>query len=109
MCSEVSVCRLWCSYITFLQDNLNDRVPQEHKDRAKDQLDHAKHVLTEEYFPQERRDQFIYRGKKVIVECQKHKDYQESIQWLLDFMEEYASHGKTVAGNGEPKSSQTLS
>ena len=88
---------------------MNDRVPQEHKDRAKDQLDHAKHVLTEEYFPQERRDQFIYRGKKVIVECQKHKDYQESIQWLLDFMEEYASHGKTVAGNGEPKSSQTLS
>ena len=87
---------------------MNDRVPQEHKDRAKDQFDHAKHVLTEEYFPQERRDQFIYRGKKVIVECQKHKDYQESIQWLLDFMEEYASHGKTVAGSGEPKSSQTL-
>ncbi len=84
-----------------MQDNLTDRVPQEHKERANGGLDHAKSVLAEEYFPEERRDQFIYRGKKVIVECQKHKDYQESIQWLLDFLQEYASHGKNVAGDGE--------
>ena len=47
------------------QDNLTDRIPQEHKDRANDHYDSAKRVLTEEYFPEERRDQFIYRGKKV--------------------------------------------
>ena len=83
-----------------LQDNVTDRIPQEHKDRANEHYDHAKRVLTEEYFPEERRDQFIYRGKKVIVECQKHKDYQESIRWLLDFVEEYTSHSKTAVSEG---------
>ena len=38
---------------------------------------------------------------KVIVECQKHKDYQESIRWLLDYLEEYASHGRTVADHAK--------
>ena len=95
---ELAKC--WALMLTFFQDNLTDRIPQEHKDRANEHYDRAKQVLLEEYFPEERRDQFIYRGKKVIVECQKHKDYQESITWLLDFLEEYASHGKTVAGQG---------
>ncbi|TFK83404.1 hypothetical protein K466DRAFT_665853 [Polyporus arcularius HHB13444] len=95
--------------IRGVRDNLTDRVPQEHKDRANDHYDHAKRVLAEEYFPEERRDQFIYRGKKVIVECQKHKDYQESIQWLLNFLEEYASHGKTVADHGKDSKNQLQS
>ncbi|KAI0747079.1 hypothetical protein C8Q80DRAFT_1179196 [Daedaleopsis nitida] len=89
-----------------VRDNFTDRIPQEHKDRANDHYDHAKRVLTEDYFPEERRDQLIYRGKKVIVECQKHKDYQESIRWLLDFLEEYASHGKTVANHGKDSGQQ---
>ena len=44
-----------------------DRVPQEHKDKTKDKYNDGKRVLTEEYFPEERRDQFIYRGKKVDI------------------------------------------
>ena len=92
-----------------MQDNVLGRVPPEHRDKANDHKERARRFLSDEYFPPERRDQLIYRFKKVVIECQNHKDYQESIQWLLDFMEEYASHGKTVAGNGEPKSSQTLS
>lgn len=45
----------------------------------------------------------------MIIECQKHKDYQESIHWLLGFLEEYASHSKTVAGAGaEPSLSRPL-
>ena len=38
---------------------------------------------------------------QVIVECQKHKDYQESIRWLIDFLEEYASHGRVAAEQGK--------
>ena len=49
----------------FLQDSMLDRVPQEHKDKATGHFDRGKEFLSEEYFPQERRDQFIYRGKKV--------------------------------------------
>ncbi|KAF8060656.1 hypothetical protein FPV67DRAFT_301524 [Lyophyllum atratum] len=76
--------------IKGLRDNVTDKVPQEHKDR----IDRGKKFLTEEYFPPERRDQFIYRGKKVIIECQKHDDYQEAIRWLLNYAEEYAAHGR---------------
>ena len=47
------------------QDNLMNRVPQEHKDKAGDHYDRGKQFLMEEYFPEERRDQFIYRAKKV--------------------------------------------
>jgi hypothetical protein len=84
-----------------MRDNLTDRIPDRHKDRASDQLDRTKEFFSEEYFPPERRDQFIFRGKKVIIECQKHDDYQESIRWLLDYLDEYASHGRTVADHGK--------
>ncbi|KZT70697.1 hypothetical protein DAEQUDRAFT_667430 [Daedalea quercina L-15889] len=85
--------------IRGVRDQLNDKIPQEHKDRANDNLERAKNFLNDEYFPPERRDQFIYRLKKVVIECQNHKDYQESITWLLGWVEEYASHGKTAAAN----------
>jgi hypothetical protein len=60
--------------------------------------------LSDEYFPQERRDQFIYRGKKVIIECQKHDDYQESLRWLLDTLETYSTHGKDTAKKAQSHS-----
>ncbi|PCH41878.1 hypothetical protein WOLCODRAFT_137602 [Wolfiporia cocos MD-104 SS10] len=87
--------------IRGVRDQMSDRIPQEHKDRVGEHYDRAKQFLSEEYFPPERRDQFIYRGKKVIIECQNHKDYQESMVWLLGFLEEYASHGQTIAGQAQ--------
>jgi Family of unknown function (DUF5923) len=50
-----------------VRDGLSDRIPQQHKDTAHNHLNRGKQFLTEEYFPEERRDQFIYRGKKVIL------------------------------------------
>ncbi|KAH9925978.1 uncharacterized protein B0H18DRAFT_1085153 [Fomitopsis serialis] len=87
--------------IRGVRDQLNEKIPQEHKDRANDHVDRAKNFLSDEYFPPERRDQFIYRLKKVVIECQNHKDYQESITWLLGWLEEYAGHGKTAAANAK--------
>ena len=51
-----------------MRDGLSDRIPQQHKDKASDQFNRGKKFLTEEYFPEERRDQFIYRGKKVSLD-----------------------------------------
>lgn len=82
-----------------LTNGLMDRIPQDHKDRAGDQYDRGKTFMLEEYFPEERRDQFIYRGKKVIIECQKHSDYQASLKWLLDALETYRGHGKETLKN----------
>ena len=53
----------------IFQDNvkgsLADRVPDKHKDLARDKVERGKQFLSEEYLPKDRRDQFIYRGKKV--------------------------------------------
>ena len=34
------------------------------------------------------------------MECQQHDDYQDSIRWLLNYIEEYAKHGKTATSGG---------
>ncbi|KAL0948737.1 hypothetical protein HGRIS_008869 [Hohenbuehelia grisea] len=91
------------------RDGLSDRIPQEHKDRANEKYDRGREFLTEEYFPEERRDQFIYRGKKVIIECQKHDDYQQSLKWLMNYFEEYVGHARTVAEHGKDSHSKLSS
>ncbi|PPQ90960.1 hypothetical protein CVT25_015686 [Psilocybe cyanescens] len=86
--------------VDTVRDGFNERIPDKHKDAATERFERGKQFFTEEYFPEERRDQFIFRGKKVILECQKHDDYQDSIKWLLGFVEEYARHGHAIAGPG---------
>ncbi|KAI0006357.1 hypothetical protein F4779DRAFT_23621 [Xylariaceae sp. FL0662B] len=64
----------------------------EYRARAKDYL--SKKV------PQERRDQTVWRLKKMILECQQHPDYQQAISTLLDLAEEYGSHSKRLRSQG---------
>lgn len=47
--------------------------------------------------PKDRREQTIWRLKKMVLECQQHPDYQQSISTLLDLAEEYGRHGRDVA------------
>ncbi|THH03681.1 hypothetical protein EW145_g6091 [Phellinidium pouzarii] len=82
------------------RDGLKNRVPQEHKDAAGEHVDRARNFLSEEYFPEERRDQFVYRAKKVIVECQRHDDYQSAVRWLLSYLEEYFGHARHATSKG---------
>ena len=77
------------------------RVPPSHRDKASEHKERARRFLSDEYFPPERRDQLIYRFKKVVIECQNHKDYQESMRWLLDTGAEYIGHGRVVADHGK--------
>ncbi|GAA5878086.1 hypothetical protein JCM8547_002824, partial [Rhodosporidiobolus lusitaniae] len=77
-------------------NKLLNKIPDEHKDRIVEQKDKTKDYLRDK-FPQERRDRFIYRLKKVVVENQKHKDYQEAIDFFLDKAEHYQVQAK-VAG-----------
>ncbi|KAG6890844.1 hypothetical protein C0992_012483 [Termitomyces sp. T32_za158] len=70
-----------------VRDTFADRVPPEHSER----MERGKKFLSEEFFPPERRDQFIYRGKK------KHDDYQEAINWLLAYIGAYATEGRKKA------------
>ncbi len=56
-----------------LQDRASQNVPEETKDRARQAAGQTKGYLQDK-FPQERREQTIYRLKKMIVEIQGHPD-----------------------------------
>ncbi|KAE9410064.1 hypothetical protein BT96DRAFT_953289 [Gymnopus androsaceus JB14] len=79
-----------------LMDRFKHAIPQEHQDKAKDHAKRGRDFLTEEYFPPERRDQWIWRAKKVILECQSHPEYQSSLRWLLAYIKEYSQHGRRI-------------
>ncbi|TFK64315.1 hypothetical protein BDN72DRAFT_846705 [Pluteus cervinus] len=84
-----------------IRDNLTDKIPQQHKDTAQEHYDRGRKFLSDEYFPEERRDQFIYRGKKAILECQRHDDYQASMRWMLDHIDQYLERGTEATGKGK--------
>ncbi|KAG9097000.1 hypothetical protein FS749_007302 [Ceratobasidium sp. UAMH 11750] len=79
---------------------VRDRVPREHKGRANDQIDRARDFLRGG-FPEERREQFIYRLKKAMVKCQNYGGYQQSLNWLLTVVETHHGHSKTPASIGQ--------
>ncbi|KAF8122468.1 hypothetical protein EV363DRAFT_1274680 [Boletus edulis] len=85
-----------------------ERSPRGQKTHAREQIQKGEHFLMDEYFPAGRRDQFIYRGKKVIVECQKHDDYQDAIKWLLSVAEEYAEFGHGTSEKGKESASNVI-
>jgi len=80
-------------------EQLKNRIPEEHRERVDNAVQETKEFV-HDVFPEERREQFIYRLKKVVVECQQHKDYQEAMEWLLTFFENYKQHAQHVAGKG---------
>ncbi|KAI9816856.1 MAG: hypothetical protein M1827_001501 [Pycnora praestabilis] len=86
-----------------LKDKASANVPDENKDRARETADKTKNK-TKNYIsdklPQERRDQTVFRLKKMINEIQGHQDYQQAIETLLGLAEEYAGHGKNLGQQG---------
>lgn len=61
-----------------LRDQASANVPDEQKDRAKEYRDRTKNYAKEK-LPKERRDQSIFRLKKMIVEVQGHQDCKSSL------------------------------
>ncbi|KAI1451159.1 hypothetical protein F5Y02DRAFT_18704 [Annulohypoxylon stygium] len=57
--------------------------------------------------PEERRDQTIWRLKKMVVECQQHPDYNQAISTLLDLAEQYGSHSKSIVAGGSSTVKET--
>ncbi|RXK41203.1 hypothetical protein M231_01608 [Tremella mesenterica] len=80
-------------------NELKNKIPEEHREKVRNVVNDSKQYFKDE-FPEERRDQYIYRLKKVVVECQEHKDYQEAMEWLLDALENYKGHAKHTISKG---------
>jgi len=87
-----------------LKDRAQQNIPDEHKENAKKTKD-ATVQKTKNYMnnkmPQERRDQTIWRLKKMIVEIQGHSDYRQAIDTLLSLAEEYGGHGSNLASQSK--------
>ncbi|KAI9637351.1 uncharacterized protein MKK02DRAFT_36365 [Dioszegia hungarica] len=77
-------------------NQLKEKIPEEHRQKISDEL-HAQKEIIQDAFPEERREQFIYRLKKVLVELQEHKDYREAMTWLLDTFDNYKGAAEHVA------------
>ena len=105
--------------IQSLRDRANENMPQETQDRVRGMADNTK-ARTKGYLseklPQERRQQTIYRLKKMIVEIQGHQDCKiirqyymrlinmgldlQAVETLLSLAEEYGGHGKNLSQQG---------
>ncbi|ETI21577.1 hypothetical protein G647_07924 [Cladophialophora carrionii CBS 160.54] len=82
-----------------LQSRADQNIPDERKEDAK-KAKNATAQRTKNYankkFPQERRDQTIWRLKKMVVEIQGHSDYRQAIDTLLSLAEEYGGHANNL-------------
>ncbi|KAJ5899010.1 hypothetical protein N7495_003754 [Penicillium taxi] len=63
--------------------------------RTRDAANKAKDYLSGK-IPKERREQSIWRLKKMIIEIQGHADYQQAVETLLFMAEKYAGHTKNL-------------
>jgi hypothetical protein len=79
-----------------LHDAASKNIPDDKKDEARDKKARTQNYLKGK-MPQERREQTIWRLKKMVVEIQGHQDYQRAIDTLLRLAEEYSGHTRNVA------------
>ncbi|KAJ5848317.1 hypothetical protein N7455_012274 [Penicillium solitum] len=69
------------------------------QNKRKEYSDRTKNYVSEK-IPKERREQTVWRLKKMIIEIQGHADYQQAVETLLTLAEQYAGHTKSVSKQG---------
>lgn len=79
------------------RSNLNDEDVNRLQETKNTAAQKTKNYLSDK-MPQERREQTIWRLKKMLVEIQSHEDYQSAINTLLYLAETYTGHARDVAG-----------
>ncbi|KAK3302304.1 uncharacterized protein B0T15DRAFT_542575 [Chaetomium strumarium] len=86
-----------------LKRNVDQNIDDETKEKARQRREEYRERL-KNYFnrkmPQERREQTIWRLKKMVLECQQHPDYYQAVNTLLDLAEEYGNHADRLARGG---------
>ncbi|KAF5237481.1 hypothetical protein FAUST_6041 [Fusarium austroamericanum] len=90
------------------EQKLDNKVDPETKEnilQRNEEYRRKAHDYFNKKMPQERKDQTIWRLKKMILECQQHEDYSQAIQTLLRLAETYSRHGRTV-GQGSTETAK---
>ncbi|KAF2773116.1 hypothetical protein EJ03DRAFT_286851 [Teratosphaeria nubilosa] len=83
-----------------LKNKLSANTDEDQKQKAREYRERTNNYFKEKV-PKERREQIIYRLKKMVVEIQGHQDYRQAIDTLLRLAEEYTGHTKNVAGQSQ--------
>jgi len=81
--------------INDLQRRVDENTSEDQKQRGREYRDRTKNYFQEK-MPKDRREQTIWRLKKMVVEIQSHQDYTEAINTLLHLAETYTGHGKNT-------------
>lgn len=82
-----------------LRQRASGNIPEEQKEQARKARERTKNYLNSK-MPEERRDQAVWRLKKMIVEIQGHSDYLDAVDTLLSLAETYVGHANKVAQAG---------
>ncbi|KAH7384117.1 hypothetical protein DE146DRAFT_667909 [Phaeosphaeria sp. MPI-PUGE-AT-0046c] len=77
------------------KEKVEQNVSEEDKDKARARRDQLNNYLKGK-MPEERREQTIWRLKKMVVEIQGHQDYQRAIETLLRLAEQYSGHTRNL-------------
>ena len=86
--------------VNTLRQRANDNIDPETKDRAREAKETSKDKTRQfmrSHMPQERREQTIWRLKKMVVEIQGHQDYNQAVTTLLNLAENYTGHTRNLA------------
>ncbi|KAF2138726.1 uncharacterized protein K452DRAFT_290378 [Aplosporella prunicola CBS 121167] len=83
--------------VDTLKQHTRENVPDETQDRLRERRERTTNYLKSK-MPQERREQTIWRLKKMVVEIQGHQDYMRAIETLLRLAEEYTGHSRDLVG-----------
>ncbi|KAJ5374830.1 hypothetical protein N7517_006836 [Penicillium concentricum] len=77
------------------------------QNKSKEYSDKTKSYLSDK-IPKERREQTVWRLKKMIIEIQGHADYQQAVETLLSMAEQYAGHSKDISKKGSSSARDVL-
>ncbi|KAM3508852.1 hypothetical protein MY11210_006563 [Beauveria gryllotalpidicola] len=82
-----------------LKQKLDKNVDPETQENIKAKKDEQRRKVREyldKKMPTERKDQIIFRLKKMVIECQQHTDYSQAVQSLLRLARSYGEHGRSL-------------
>ncbi|EFY95596.1 hypothetical protein X797_009623 [Metarhizium robertsii] len=95
-----------------VQQKVDEKIDPETKEKIKKSKEEYRR-RAKEYFnkkmPEERKDQIIFRLKKMVLECQQHPEYSKAIQTLLRLAETYGSHGRDLGKESTGSAKQARS
>ncbi|KAK9583377.1 hypothetical protein V6Z92_007519 [Aspergillus fumigatus] len=81
------------------KEKVPEDASQEAKSRAQELKERTRSYM-EQKMPKERREQVIWRLKKMVIEIQGHPDYQQAVGTLLSLAEKYGRHTRDISKQG---------